>query len=144
MHQLLDAIITKFNATAALTTTITGGIHTEAAKDVNDPASTPILIISPVAYQTDQSYGTAISGPVSIRFTVYGGGARAVGVLAKAVTDAYDNTLLSLTGASNNGVRRTMGPLLRLQPEADPVRRSSTATEIYAAHVIYEYFVEGV
>src|SRR5258708_7019375 len=107
MHRLFRAIKTKFSA-AGLATTITGGIFLERARQT---PSGPWLVISVIAGPLTDAYQNAISYDATLQFSLHWrGDVDAALVAMKLVTDAYDNTTLTLTGATNIGIYRLDQP----------------------------------
>ncbi|HYF33823.1 MAG TPA: hypothetical protein VD994_00925 [Prosthecobacter sp.] len=135
---LFDAIKTKFEATAALTTGITGGIFYQ---EVAAGTATPYMVVSTLPSELVDAYSNAISGDLKVQFAVFGEGARVVAVLMESVLAAYDNTTLTLTGNTNIGMYRVDVPHQMLQP-AEGAYRNQNSKDVWGSYVTYCYSVQ--
>lgn len=106
MHRLLRAIKTKFTA-SGLDTTVTGGLFVERAR--ND-ATRPFLVLSLITAPITDAYQNRISYDATVQFSLHGTGLDDTLALMKTITDVYDDTTLTLTGATHIGIYRLDQP----------------------------------
>lgn len=136
---LFDAIITKFTTAGLSAAGVTGGVFLQQV-----PAGTaaPYLIVTPLpSPPLIDSYGNQISADLSVQMAVFGEGCRAVGVLMRLVTAAYDNTILTLSGKTNIGMYRLDEPFPVLQPPGESFK-DQNSIDMWGWFTTYVYSVQ--
>ncbi len=140
IHKLLDGVYAKFTATGALTTAFPGGMFREEAK----PGATFDFIVMELmqsAPLTD-SYGNVTSADATIILkAVCKGDAAGVSghdsgaTKAAAICAAYDNVLLTLTGATTIDAYRIGEPI--------PIRlEDDKGIDVWQWAVTYHYSIQ--
>lgn len=139
MEALHAAILTRWNATTALTTGITGGLHMQSAPpEAVTPESSYFAVLSsdPSPPITDtfgpQSYDAVLT------FSVFGRGKTATYAKMALILAAFDDQTLTLAGTQLNVyIDRATGPWCELQPVKD-----KDGEDVWGWYASYNYTVQ--
>lgn len=137
---LLHAIYSTFTANETLATAFPGGM----GRDTVPPGTAmPYIVSEVVGGPLTDAYGNAISSDITIIFKAVGGAGNSASghdltySAIKAFIDAFDDTLLTLTGATNYSMRRIGEPIpVKLEEDA-----SGGGKDVWQWSVIYEFSV---
>ena len=138
MVGLIDAIIAKFTS-AGLASTITGGMYYQ---QVASGVAFPYAVITVITAPLTDAYGNLISSDVTVQFALFGEGMRTSAVLMASLMAAYDNTLLSISGATNSGMWRNGDAVPMLQPQGDTAQKDQNSKDVWGHYVEYVYQVK--
>lgn len=138
LDKLLNGIVTKWAATAALTSAFTangtGGPFREQA---TPGAALPFVVLEvvPSAPLTDP-FGTSRSADVTVIYKVIGEGHNATAALMALILTAFDDVHLTLTGATTCGVLRNGEPI------PTPLGDDFDGSDVWQWAVAYTYHVQ--
>jgi hypothetical protein len=135
-HKLLAAINAKFAATVALTTAFGATPRYYREMVPSGTATYPYVVSEMPAASLIDAYGNRISSEISIVFKVVGTpDEQTVAGHMDTLLTAFDNTTLSLTGATNIGMYRESEPVsMRLGQDG--------ITEVWQWAASYKYSVQ--
>lgn len=134
MKALLDAIKTKFSATASLGTAFPGGYWRDlAAKGT----PMPYVVSTVVAAPTETKFGGVAFDDTTIRFTAYGVGHDAVLTAIETFVGVFDEVALTLAGATELNVTRRSSPVPRIEGPLD-----ASGNKVWRADVVYDFAIQ--
>jgi len=138
--KLLHAIYTQFTGNAGLTSAFPGGMSRDTAQP---GASMPYIVSEVVGGPLTDAYQNKISSDITIVFKAVGcasdsaSGHDLTYNAIKAFIDIFDDTNLTLSGATNYSMRRIGEPIpAKLEDDA-----SSGGKDVWQWSVIYEFSV---
>ena len=132
MISLLNAIYAHFTADSSLSAAFPGGLHRDQAPEAT---AMPYVVSRVVAVQTEFSYGGASRTLAQIRFSAFGVGHDATGLLAELLASKFDGVLLNLASRTNESVARQADPLPVL------LRHDGQGNDVWEWSVVYAYGV---
>src|SRR5665213_467982 len=132
MLSLLNTIYSQFTSDSTLTSAFPGGLHRDQAPE---GTAMPYLVSKVVSSQTHQTYANASRSFTQIRFSAFGIGHDATGILAQTLISRLDFALLTLPSGANDSI-------LRLD-EPTPVLHAhdGQGNDVWEWGVTYEYAV---
>lgn len=137
MLALDTAISAAFTGNSTLTTAFPGGIHGDRAPE--GTTATPYVIYTVLSGQSVKSYGGAEWSDVVVRFQAIGNGKNATGATAQLIANAYDDTILALSGTSQNyDCRRISRPIPSLWSLPD-----GTGNELWSWTLTYLFSIRN-
>ena len=130
MIALLNAIYSRFTSDAALVAAFPGGLHRDQA-----PEETPMpyLVSKVLESKIEYSYGGPCRTDVRIRFSAYGVGHDASGLLMQTFIAHTDDQLLTLSAGAHDTLTR-LGDALPVLHKHD-----SHGNDVWEWSVTYEY-----
>lgn len=135
MIALLNAIATKFNGTASLTTDFPGGLTQNVAPE---GTQFPYVVVQVTNATTATAFGQAHRDEITVRFVAYGVGHDATGTALETLDGVFNDTPLSLGTGQNYDCRRLTPPLPTMQTDFN-----EAGQEVWQWAVTYLYSVRN-
>jgi hypothetical protein len=132
MLPLLNAIYSKFTASAPLVAAFPGGLFRDRAPE---ETAMPYVVSHVVSSKLDYAYTGAYRTTTEVRFSAYGIGHDAVAAEMQLLVNVFDDALLSLSSGTNDTVTRMGDPTPTLH------RHDSQGNDIWEWSVVYSYGV---
>lgn len=132
MIPLLNSIYSLFTGTGSLTTAFPGGMFRDRAAE---GTAMPYVVSRVVGVTTQAAYDGSVRSMVEVKFSGFGVGHDATGVLMETFVAVFDAASLAVSAGINDSVVRKSGPT--------PVLHSQNANgdDVWEWAVVYEFGV---